>query len=84
MEDNGAKPPKCGQCRHWHKLPANPQALGVVNGECRFLPPFGTTLYRWLGNNAQIVGQTCQYPQLPPDYIACSQFEPRLEVIAPD
>jgi hypothetical protein len=62
---------QCGNCRHWHKLPSEPTALGQVRGQCRESPP---ALVPMGGNMGQLV-VNAMYPPLPPNFDACSRFE---------
>lgn len=62
---------KCGTCRHLHKLPADPNNLGVKRYECRAAPP---QLVAFLTGPGQ-VQMSLHYPPLPPEFPACGQHE---------
>jgi hypothetical protein len=74
-EANGASAGhRCGDCRHWHKLPADPRNLArPPEGHCREGPPVpllvGPGQYAWV------------WPQLPPQYPACGRFALALPVV---
>lgn len=69
MESNGVHEPGCGNCKHWHKRPADPRNLAKIDGDCRALPP-------------QIVvmpqGVLAMFPVTPPNFAACGQYAPRV------
>jgi hypothetical protein len=62
---------QCGACRHWHKMPSEPTALGQVRGQCRESPP---ALVPMSGQMGQLL-VNAMYPPLPPNFEACSRFE---------
>lgn len=66
---------QCGQCRHWHKCPPDPNNLGAVNGTCRWGPP-----QIGFANTPQGPVQVSLYPTLPAGFAACAQFAPALQL----
>lgn len=64
----------CGTCRHWHALPTNAQNLTDKRGECREGPPQTTTLPN--------IGSISVYPNLPEQFPACHQHQPKPVEIA--
>ncbi len=65
----------CGTCRHWHRQPGNPAALGQVRGACMRFPPAQTEIVTGPGQVVKIAG----YPLLPPEFLACGEYHPQLE-----
>lgn len=61
----------CGQCQHWHKLPANPQDLRQVLGQCLESPPVPLAIVMAPG----AVQISVAYPTLPPVFPACGRFK---------
>lgn len=70
----------CNTCQHWHRGEVDPKNIGApVNGECIIGPPMvcfvavptvtGVAIQKMSG-----------YPQLPPNFLACHQYEERGEV----
>ena len=59
----------CGDCAHFQLQPADPSNLGARIGLCLEGPP-----------QIQLTphGTVAQYPPLPPNFLACHRFEPRL------
>lgn len=62
----------CGTCRHWHKLPPNPQDLTQRNGECHHSPPCVVVLPTPHG--AMIAPR---FPMLNSEQVACGQHAPQ-------
>lgn len=73
-ELNGIKPHTCGECRHWHRQPPNPQNLKEVLGQCRFMPPIPQALTAQNGPQVGVVGFINAWPSMPPQHPICGQF----------
>jgi hypothetical protein len=72
-----AKPPVCGDCKHFHKLQRDPMNLaGPVPGECRE----HVKSYPMI-RNGQMVGQLVYYASPGTDFPACSRFAASLKVV---
>ena len=62
--------PECKGCKHWHKVPLDPQDLGAgPKGDCRAHPPQSFAVPSRMG--LQIASA---YPVLPATFPACSLF----------
>lgn len=68
----------CQSCKHWIKKPPDPMNLNVTIGECRHSPPQMMTLIT--PNGVQI---SVTYPMLPPNFPACGQHQPHLNISQP-
>lgn len=61
----------CGNCKHWHRKPADPADLGAPpQGDCRGEPPQLVVLPARGGVVVQAM-----YPITRPDFPACGRFE---------
>jgi hypothetical protein len=70
----------CGDCKHWHRSPANVVGLANIRGQCRESPPAASPIYTVQGNQINMIGWTADYASLPPSQPACSRFVRRLEI----
>lgn len=66
----------CCECRHWSRLPANPNNLRENRGECREGPPHATAVIGQGPNGIQPIGQMVEYPKTTPEWPACGHFTP--------